>query len=190
MGKKKKPKKSTEQWVTDLKGITLEELRVLAQAIELTFARRQITMPQDRADRIAEFVHSPQNLQDEDDTAMEAQTEESVPPAEPPAAETPPDEEGFARVPIKRKRKDRSSPIPNSDDDEQVSGESSAGPSWRESSEVPQPPQCLPQAGAHEPVKRPRTPPVIIRDSGRWTEVSKLLSNSRIQFTKAKQCAE
>jgi hypothetical protein len=55
---------------------------------------------------------------------------------------------------------------------------------------MPQSPQCQPQAGAPEPVKRPRTPPVIIRDSGRWTEVSKLLSNSRIQFTKAKQCAE
>jgi flagellin-like hook-associated protein FlgL len=190
MGKKKKPKKSTEQWVTDLKGIAAEELRVLAQAIEITLEKGEITVSQAQKDMIAKIAHPSQNVEEEEDTAMEAQTEEQVPSPEPPALEPPSDEEGFARVPTKRKRKDRSSPIPNSDDDEQVSGDPPAGPSWRESSEMPQSPQRQPQAGAPEPVKRPRTPPVIIRDSGRWTEVSKLLSNSRIQFTKAKQCAE
>jgi hypothetical protein len=130
MGKKKKPKKSTEQWVTDLKGIAAEELRVLAQAIEITLEKGEITVSQAQKDMIAKIAHPSQNVEEEEDTAMEAQTEEQVPSPEPPALEPPSDEEGFARVPTKRKRKDRSSPIPNSDDDEQVSGDPPAGPSW------------------------------------------------------------
>jgi hypothetical protein len=177
MGKKKKPKKSTEQWITDLKGIAPEELRVLAQAIEITLGKGGITVSQPQADMIVTITHTPQKVEEEEDTVMEAQTEEQVPSPEPPALETPSDEEGFARVPIKRKRKDRSSPIPNSDDDEQVSGDSPAGPSWRESSEMPQSPQRQPQAGAAEPVKRPRTPSVIIRDSDRSVETPVQFAN-------------
>jgi hypothetical protein len=62
MGKKKKPKKSTEQWVTDLKGIAAEELRVLAQAIEITLEKGEITVSQAQKDMIARIAHPNQSV--------------------------------------------------------------------------------------------------------------------------------
>jgi hypothetical protein len=68
MGKKKKAKKSTEQWVTDLKGIAAEELRVLAQAIEITLEKGGIAVSQAQAEMISKIAHPSQNVEEEEDT--------------------------------------------------------------------------------------------------------------------------
>jgi hypothetical protein len=120
------------------------------------------------------------------DSVMDAVSQEPEPE---PSPAPPSTDDGFQTVPQKRKRKEQTSatqdPTPK-----KVSGNPPTGTNWRRTAPVPPAPQTQPQERDPEPARKPRVPPVIIRDYGKWTEVSKLLSYAKIHFTKARQCAE
>jgi hypothetical protein len=173
--------KTLQQWFDELIAVNSDGLQQINGAINKIL--------QFRSEKIA-AEHQPTPSEEETtsdcDSVMDTVSQEP----EPEPTTTPPStDDGFQTVPQKRKRKEQTSaaqdPTPK-----KVSGNPLTGTNWRRTAPVPPAPQTQPQEGDPEPARKPRVPPVIIRDSGKWTEVSKLLSSAKIHVIKARQCAE
>ncbi|KAH0812338.1 hypothetical protein GEV33_010453 [Tenebrio molitor] len=151
--------KTLQQWFDELIAVNSDGLQQISGAINKIL--------QFRSEKIA-AEHQPTPSEEETtsdcDSVMDAVSQEP----EPELTTTPPStDDGFQTVPQKRKPQTSAAQDPTP---KKVSGNPPTGTNWRRTAPVPPAPQTQPQEGDPEPARKPRVPPVIIRDSGKWTE--------------------
>jgi hypothetical protein len=188
--------RSVEEWAQSLRQLKPEALMRLVDAIALVSQENQTPPNSPPASSSATDAVPHQDL----DNAMEEEVEENASSS---AGSSQEELESFQEVKKKRrqKRKRQADPISPIPEVSEITNKKSHRSNWRpftatEPTPRPSEPQeVTPSEPSQETPasvqpKKPKIPPIIVRDAGKWTQISAKMASERIHFTKAKPCAD